>query len=118
MRIERNMRALVEWRTAHRFGGLAAHPDGHQDFTIGGALSDGMVEHVGEPHAIVGTNGNAVGARKDLLVAPAMQKLAAAIQNNDWRVAAIEHEDIALWIARDAGGVVRPPVGHFAPFFD
>jgi hypothetical protein len=118
MRIDGDVSTLVERCAAHRLGGFATDADGHQDFPIGSALSHGMVVNVGEPDAIVGADRDAMGAGKHFLVAPAMKKLAAAIEDDDGSLAAVEHVDVALGVDGDAGDVVRPSVGHLAPFFD
>src|SRR6266849_5490553 len=118
MRINGDVSALVERFAAHRLGGLAVDTDGHQDFSVGGALSHGVVVNVGEPDAIVGTDRHAVGAGENLLVAPAIKKFTAAIEDDDRGVAAVEHIDVALGVDGDAGDVVGPSVGHLAPFFD
>src|SRR5277367_6688141 len=118
MRVERDMSALVEWRAAHRLRRLAADTDSHQHFSFGSALPYRVVIDIGEPHAVIGADGNAVSAGKHGLIAPAMQKFAAAIEHYDWSFTAVEHVDIAFRIDRDAGNIVHPSIGHLAPFFD
>jgi hypothetical protein len=110
--------ALIERFAAHRLGGLAADPDSQQDFSIGGALSDGMVVDIGQPDAVVGPDRHAVGAGEQFLVAPAMEKSAAVIEDDDRGVAAVEDIDVALRVDGNAGDIVHPSIGHFAPFFD
>src|SRR5712692_858946 len=118
MWIDGDVSALVKRFATHRLSGFAADPDRQQDFSVGSALSHGMVVNIGEPDAVVGADRNAVGPGKNFLVAPAMKKFAAVIQDDDRGVAAVEHVDVALGIDGDAGDVVGPFVGHLAPFFD
>src|SRR5271154_6417670 len=96
VRIECDMSALVEWRPAHRLGRLAANTDGHQHLPVEGAFSHRVVEDIGEPHGVIRTYGNAMGARKHKLVAPAMKEFAAAIEHDDGSLAAIEQVDVAF----------------------
>src|SRR5260370_7549577 len=115
MRINRDVSALVERFAAHRLGGLAVDADGHQDFSVGGALSHGVVINVGEPDAIVGTDGDAVGAGENLLVAPAMEKFPAAVEDDDRGGAAVEHIDVALGADADTPHAVGPFTAHLPP---
>src|SRR5215469_6036033 len=118
MRIDRNVSALVEGIPAHGWGRFSTDTDRHQDLAFGRALSDRVIEDVCQPNVVVRSDRDAVGAREHLLVTPAVEELAAAIEDDHRGLATVEHKDVALRVDADARDIVRPLIGHLAPFLD
>src|SRR5437667_2322153 len=106
VRVNRDVRALIEGPSAHRRGGFSRRSDSHQDFALERALAHRMIEGIGEPDRVVGAHRHSVRIREGLLVAPAMQILAVAIDDDDRRVSAIEEIDAVLRIYYDSRDIV------------
>ena len=79
---------------------------------------DRVVLVVGEPEIVFVVDEDAVRALEHAL-APGVQKLAFLVEDDDRILAAVEHVDAVLRIARDAGDLdVGTSLGQLIPAFE
>jgi hypothetical protein len=102
------MRTSAERQAAHAFCWLAAGSERQQNFTFGCALSDGVIEGIGEPHAVIGTDRYGVRVGKRFLIAPGTKELAFLVQHDDGVLAAIKQIDVAPGVHAYTGDVEGP----------
>src|SRR6185295_7031551 len=76
------------------------------------------MEIVGQPHHVVGVDGDAVRAA-DHALAPRAQEVAVAVEDDDRVLAPVEHERSILLVHRHARHlVIGPAVRQLAPALD
>src|SRR5262245_1380823 len=99
--------------------GLVHGTQGHQELALRRELPHGVVAVVGAVEALVGADGDAVGAIGELALAPRAQELAVAVVCDDRVVTAADEVDAVLGIDRHARHVaVRVALRQLLPALD
>jgi hypothetical protein len=90
----------MERFAAHKRSRLAGNAEFEQHLAVERHFAHEMAGIVGQKHRIVRRHVNAMGARI-LPLAPGAQKIAGAVENHHWVLAAVEHIDIIVFVDPD-----------------